>query len=395
MARRLRWWGVAALGACFLIALAYLPPRAMPLLGQRFFRVFQTFEPPTPYRRRVQELAQRYRITSFELTMRRYGAALRPELERRRALELPGPVVYFPGPDSLSDSARGLVRALLDSTWAQLGLGVSKISVGVVVPVVFDRPPRGDSPAHMPAAPAFLLPDSSDRVTCLAYLPIIFWGRPGVLKQSHPAPNRELAEQLRNGLGTCAYFAAFGAPGHEVARWLTSRHYVVALNPWGLRGSPESTRAGTLLDPDKPWFWSYVYSYEPDAVACMAGRPDACRRTALATGTGESTPAVSTEQNWWKPPSPAGAYRYFADLVDDIGAERFNRFWNSELAPDTALAAAMRMPVGEWTRRWQATIIPPIRLGPVAPPSAVVLATLLGVAAVALVMLTAKRRQVR
>jgi len=395
MARQLRWWITAPLGACLVIAIAYLPPRPMPLVGQRFFRVFQTFEPPTPYRLRVQELAKRYRVTSFELTMREYGAATRPELERRRALELPGPMVYFAGPDSLSDSARGLVRALLDRAWAQLGLGVSKISVGVVVPVVFDRPPGGDSPAHMPAAPAFLLPDSSDRTTCLAYLPIIFWGRPGVLKQSRPAPNKDLAEMLRNGLGTCAYFAAFGAPGQEIAGWLTSRHYELAEYPWKLRVPAESTRGGALLEQNKPWFWSFVYRYEPDAIACMASRPEACGRSVLRKGTGESVPVVSTEQNFWKPPSPAGADRYIADLADEIGPERFGRFWNSELPVDTALATAMRMPVGEWTRRWQATIVPPIRLGPVARPSAVVLATLLGVAAVVLVMLTATRRQVR
>ena len=395
MARQLRWWIVAPFGACLVVAIAYLPPRAMPLLGQRFFRVFQTFEPPTPYRQRVQELAQRYRVTSFELTMREYGEALRPELERRRALELPGPTVYFPNPGPLSDSARSLVRSLLNSAWSQVGLGSSKISVGVVVDVVFDRPPGRESPAHMPAANAFLLPDSSNRATCLAYMPIIYWGRPEVLTQSHPAPSKELAELLRNGLGTCAYFAAFGAPGHEIARWLTSRHYDLALYPWKQDAKTESKMDLFGLDPGNPGFWSFAYLYQPDAVGCMAGRPDACRRTALATRSGEAVPVVSTEQNWWKPPSLAGANRYLADLVDDVGPERFGRFWNSELPVDTALATAMRMPVGEWTRRWQATLVPPIRLGPAAPPSAMVLATLLGVAAVVLVMLTATRRQVR
>jgi hypothetical protein len=395
MARQLRWWIAAPLGACLVIAIGYLPPRPMPLMGQRFFRVFQTFEPPTPYRQRVQELASRYRLTSFELAMREYGEAMRPELERRRALELPGPTVHFAGPDSLTDSARNLVRALLDTAWYQLGLGNSKISVGVVVSVVFNRPPGGDSPSHMPAAPAFLLPDSTNRATCLAYVPIIYWGRPGLLQEANPAPAYYHAELLRNGLGTCAYFAAFGAPGHDIGRWLASQHYEFALYPWGLRVSPESTRAGSLLDADKPWFWSFVYRYEPGAVECMAGRADACRRTVLASGTGDLVPVVSAEKQWWRPPSLAGADRYFADLVADIGPERFRRFWNSELPVDTALATAMRMPVGEWTRRWQATLVPPIRLGPVTPPSALVLATLLGVVAVVLVMLTATRRQVR
>jgi hypothetical protein len=394
MARQLRWWIAAPLGACLVIAIAYLPPRPMPLLGQRFFRVFQTFEPPTPYRLRVQDLAQRYRLTSFELTMREYGDSLRPELERRRTLEIRGPAVYFTG-DALSDSARGLVRAVLDAEWSHLGLDVSKISVGVVVDLVFNRPRRTEPPLHMPQADAFLLPDSSHRAACLAYVPIIYGWRPGLLTHAQPGPSKELAELLRNGLGTCAYFAAFGAPGHDIGRWLESRHYEFALDPWGLRVPPESTRAGSLPDEDKPWFWSFVYRYQPGAVECMAGRADACRRTALAGGSGDLAPVVSAERQWWKPPSLAGADRYFADLVDDIGPERFGRFWNSELPVDTALATAMRMPVGEWTRRWQATLVPRIRLGPVVPPSAAVLATLLGVAAVVLVMLTATRRQVR
>ena len=393
MARQLRWWITAALGACAAIAIAYLPPRAMPLLGQRFFRVVQTFEPPTPYRRRVQELADRYRATSLELTMREYREAIRPEIERRRSLAIPGPAVYFAG-DSLSDSARGLVRALLDTAWSQLGLGVSKISVGVVVRVVFDRPPTLRTPANLPMAPASLLPDSSDRANCLAYVPIFYWGRPGLLKQTHPAANKDLADVLHDGLGTCVYFAAFGAPGHEIARWLTSRRYDLALYPWGFR-VPESMRARSLVDLDKTWFWSSVYRYQAGAVGCMAGRRDDCGHTTLAGGTGASGAVVSTEQQWWRPPSLAGAGRYFADLVDDIGPERFSRFWNSELPTDTALATAMRMPVGEWTRRWQATVVPRIRLGPAAAISATLLATILGVVAVLLVALTASRRVVR
>lgn len=395
MARQLRWWVVAPLGACLVIAIAYLPPRAMPLLRQRFFRLAQTFEPPTPYRQRVQELASRYRRTAFELAMREYEDSLRPELERHRAQEIPGPAVYFAGPDSLSDSARGLVRALLDRAWNRLGLGVSKISVGVVISVVFQRPPPQEAPAHMPQADVFLIPDSTNRTTCLAFVPIIYWGRPGILTLARPAPTSELAEQLHRSLGTCAYFAKFGAPGQEIARWLTSRHYDLAEDPWTLRTPARSSRAGELLNPDKAWFWYEVYRYGPDAVRCLAGRPTACSRSALARGPGPAVPIVSTEENWRTPASPAGANRYFADLVDDIGPERFGRFWNSELPVDTALATAMRMPVGEWTRRWQATLVPPIRLGPAAPFSATLLATLLGVAMVVLVMLTAARRQVR
>ncbi len=396
MAHRLTWWILAPLGACGIVALAYLPPRSLPVLSQRYFRVFQTVEPPTPYRRRVQDLANRYRGVSFELAMREYREQLRPELERRRALDIPGPALYFAGPDSLSDSARGLVRAMLDTVWSQLGLGVTKISVGVVVSVVFGRPTESPgSPALRPTGGVLLLPDSSDRTTCLAFHPIIYWGRPGPLSVSHPAASALLAEEFRRGLGACAYYARFGNPGQQIARWLGSRMFNVAQSPWGLRQARDRTLE-FWLDRDKPWFWNFLYRYPPTGVACIAGRREACGIAVLAEGTGDTASSiVSGEQQLLHPPAPAGAERYFADLVDHIGPERFGRFWNSELPVDTALAVALREPVSEWTRRWQATLVPPVRLGPVAPPSATVLATLLGVAAVVLVMLTATRRQVR
>ncbi len=395
MARQLRWWIATAIGGCCIIALAYLPPRARPVIGQRYFRPFQTFEPTTPYRQRVQELANQYRAISFELEMREFRKRLGPEFARRRALDIPGPALSLIGPDSLSDSARGLVRALLDTAWSQLALGVTKISVGVVVSVVFDRTPATGTPGTQPVADAFLLPDSTDRTTCLAFVPIIYWGRPGALKNTHPAPSPALVERFRNGLGVCAFFAALGSPGHEIARWLASRRFDLALYPWGLR-IPRDSVAPELSDSRKPWFWWYIYQFQPSAVGCIAGRAATCRRTVLAGDTGDPESAtVTREQIWRHPPALVGAGRYFADVVDNIGPERFGRFWNSELPVDTALTAALRMSIGEWTRRWQATLVPPIRLGPVAPPSAIVLATMLGVAAVVLVMLTATRRQVR
>lgn len=395
MARQLRWWIAAVIGGCGIIALAYLPPRARPVIGQRYFRPFQTFEPTTPYRLRVQELANRYRAVSFELEMRELKKRLQPEMARRRELDIPGPALFYTGPDSISDSARALVRALLDTAWSQLGLGVTKISVGVVVSVVFDRTPPTGTPATRPVADAFLLPDSTDRTTCLAFVPIIYWGRPGALKNTHPTPSPALVELFRNGLGVCAYFAALGNPGHEIARWLASRQFDLVLYPWGLK-IPRDAVAPDLSDNRKPWFWWSIYRFQPSAVGCIAGREDDCRRTVLAASTSDpESPTVTREQIWRHAPALVGAGRYLADILDDIGPQRFGRFWNSELPVDTALTAALRMPIGEWTRRWQASVVPPIRLGPTPPVGAALLAALLGIAAVVFVALTATRREVR
>ncbi|HYT70127.1 MAG TPA: hypothetical protein VEK78_02025, partial [Gemmatimonadales bacterium] len=62
---------------------------------------------------------------------------------------------------------------------------------------------------------------------------------------------------------------------------------------------------------------------------------------------------------------------------------------------DTALAAALKMPVGEWTERWERRFVPRLPLGAAAPLGASGLGVLLAGAALASVALGAKRRQVR
>jgi hypothetical protein len=110
----------------------------------------------------------------------------------------------------------------------------------------------------------------------------------------------------------------------------------------------------------------------------------------------DSVPRVVTlGQWWWKSHRLVAANRYLSDVVRDVGHERFLRFWNSTEPVDTALAAALRMPVGEWTVRWEGRFAPPLPLGAAAPLSASVLALLLAAAAVGSVALAARRRQVR
>jgi hypothetical protein len=90
-----------------------------------------------------------------------------------------------------------------------------------------------------------------------------------------------------------------------------------------------------------------------------------------------------------------GGDAYLADLARAVGHERFQRFWNSSLDVDTALALAMKAPVGEWTVRWQLQSLQPVSLGPAAPGSAVLLGVALAAVVMAAVARSAMRRQVR
>lgn len=373
MARQLKWWIAAALLVCAAVGVAYLPPRAAPV----FTRRFRVLGPPPPYQVRVEELAAAWRSAALQLRLRRYRDQLRPELERRRALDLPGPALLIDWPDA-PDSLRRRAAAHLDAEWRELGIGVSKISVGVVVLLESPRPDPGQPRA--PLVTAYLLPDTTDRSTCLV---LQTFSR----AERWPLPN----------LGLCAFYAAFGTPGTGVRRWLGGRGFDLALWPeWGRvrpAGGPE-----WLLDPKKPWFWSQVYRNQPDGIACLAGRPDRCRSAVLGVAPldHDPPPLVVDEGFWWlNPPALAGASEYLADVVRTVGRERFQYFWNSELPADTALAAALRQPVGEWTQQWQAGLLPPIQLGPTMAPGPVLLGLLLAAIALGLAVRTSARREVR
>lgn len=89
------------------------------------------------------------------------------------------------------------------------------------------------------------------------------------------------------------------------------------------------------------------------------------------------------------------AHRYLAEVAREIGPERFLRFWNSPDPVDTALATALRAPVGEWTERWQRRFAPRLLVGSSAPLDATLLAIAVAAVAVAIVALGVSRREVR
>ncbi|HMA42882.1 MAG TPA: hypothetical protein VKO86_02600 [Gemmatimonadales bacterium] len=365
---RVRWWIGSTLLVCAAVGFAYLPPRAEPVFARRYRE-----EPVPPYRYRVQELADAWRSTALELRLRQHRERLRPELERRRALEIPGPAVLLDWP-AVPDSLSRLYLARLDSVWQDLRLGVSKISVGVVV--AFDvHPSDPTTPSDPPPHTAYLLPDSTDRNTCIVYETFTraYWSPPN--------------------LGPCAYYAAFGAPGREIERWLSGRQFDLAIAPlWTGPAQPSRTDGYFLSDiRNNARFW-----LQPAAVACVAGRVEGCRAAALESPpmSHDASRVVSLDR-WWRPPALAGGTHYLADVVRSVGRERFQRFWNSELPVDTALAEALRMPVGEWTRRWQAGLVHPIRLGAAPSAGSAILAALLALAALGIVLRTAARRTVR
>src|SRR2546422_7095903 len=97
-----------------------------------------------------------------------------------------------------------------------------------------------------------------------------------------------------------------------------------------------------------------------------------CRAAVLSGAdewTGDSLPRFleSDPRGWWLGQRVLYSDRYLADVAREVGHDRFLRFWNSPDPVDTALATALKMPVGEWTERWQRRFVPRLPLGAAAP----------------------------
>src|SRR5437879_7817498 len=129
MARELRWWLAGAFVACAIVAIGYLSPS-----GGAPAATARSRQPePSAARLRARGLAEQWRAADVAVRLVVYRRRLEPELARRRATDQPGPALLVEAPDTVPVHTQALVASALDTVWRELGLGVSKVAVGVVV----------------------------------------------------------------------------------------------------------------------------------------------------------------------------------------------------------------------------------------------------------------------
>jgi len=393
----LKRWVAVTLAGCAVIALAYVPPRGATASGPGSFST--QLPELTPARQRVQALADEWRNADGAVRLLEARQHVRGLLASYETDHSGRPTIIVRGAED-SPAAVRYIEAALDTAWHALGLGETKVRVAFVIELA--RPPNvADRPTPATVA-AYLAPDSTDRTTCIALLQAgPYWARFLVGKREmRDTGFGGFAQWLQAGLGPCAFYAAFGTPGKPVRRWLAARNWDVALylGSHGIAGQRFSS-FDLLGDSRYSRFWEQIYSFPPATVACLAGRSSGCR-AAVLEGSDAAFPAagpqiVRPERRWWRVQRLLPGERYLSDVARDVGRERFQSFWASSLPVDTALAAALKQPVGEWTKQWERRFVAPIRLGAAAPWGATAGALLLGAVAVLAVMLTASRRQVR
>jgi hypothetical protein len=392
----LKRWVLVGLVGCLALALAYLPPRGATSSGRS---VFAPQSPRgTPARQRAQALAEAWRAADASvhlLTSRRHLQDLvRAASAGGRSLVVvseSADVVFAPRTDSAAHVA-----------WRRLGLGETKVRVALVIQLASSSPAR-DRPRADEGLAAYLAPDSTDRTTCIAsvslgrYWTRYFAGDTGIIRVR--LPFEALVQSLKAGLGPCAFYAAYGTPSKSVRAWLVARGWDVALilDP-GPRGWQGNSLIG-MADPRYSWYWEAIYSVPPTAVACLASRPEGCRAAVLAGASDDPTvpfpDIMRIDRRWGRVPRLVEGQRFLGDIARAVGRDRFLSFWTTALPVDTALAAALKRPVGEWTADWQRDFVRPIRLGPAPPLGGVAIALAIAALAVAVVAVTASRRQVR
>jgi hypothetical protein len=399
MARRLRLWIGGTLAACLLVALAYLPPRGGVAVPESRFG--PGIPMPTPARLRAQGLAEAWRSTQSAITLLRSEQDLAAE-RKLRPPQGRSFTVVVDGPDSVVSVLQPFFDAQLDTVWRRLGLGVTKVSVLVVVATPGPRRSRGAAtqpPEERSGTATYVLPDSSNRTTCAVLIPAAYFTIT-FLRSRRLDHAGQLREWLKSSLGPCAFYAAYGTPGKPARRWLARRGYDLALYPgWDSLPGARNVDLDAATLRRYPQYWEWIYRLPTPTVACLAGRAASCAETVLSGSTGgfdDTLPSVlSVQRRWWLTQSVVPGERYLGDVAREIGRDRFLRFWNGTDPVDTALAAALKQPVGEWTARWDRAFLAKLPLGPAAPPSSVLLASLLAAAAVATVAWSAGRRQVR
>ena len=392
----LKRWVVVGVTACSVLALAYLPPRGATASGRSFFMAQS--RQGTRARQRAQALADQWRGADAALRLLR---ARREVQELLREAKAGTSLVVVSESADVTTAAPPIADSAIHIAWRQLGLGETKVRVAVIIQLAIVSPVH-DRPTIEAGIAAYLAPDSTDRTTCIAVLPSgNYWTRffRGERRDGAPFAFEALVQTLKSGLGPCAFYAAYGTPGKSVRAWLVARGWDLALTlDAGARG-PYGNSLIEMTDRRYPWFWEAVYSVPPTAVACLASRPTGCRAAVLAGASDDpSIPfpdLMRIDRRWGRVPRVVEGQRFLGDVARAVGRDRFLNFWTTALPVDTALAAALKRPVGEWTADWQSGFVHPIRLGPAPPLGGVAIALAIAALAVALVGVTASRRQVR
>jgi hypothetical protein len=213
-------------------------------------------------------------------------------------------------------------------------------------------------------------------------------------------------------LGPCGFYEAFGSPGHGVDEWL-------AKGGWRF-GSSAILRPGysqrVWLGYSNYWFeplwarrsgWPLRRLASAKGYRCASGDAEVCKAIILDPNAdpqaGRTLPMAADRivppssasvdyESWYMSLGPREA-RYLADMANDLGPDRFRRFWTSEKAPAEAFADAAGQDLGTWTVAWARRTYGQNGRGPSPDVDTAMWAVLLALSGLGAAVTTSRRRQ--
>jgi hypothetical protein len=250
-----------------------------------------------------------------------------------------------------------------------------------------------------------VVPEVTDGRTCIAFVHLGRHYSEAMQEGRGPWPHL-LMRIRREGLGACAFYAAFGSPGPHMADWLEQWAYLPAGDlDWNgdplTGGEPivSPLEGGRSVLPMRGGDLTFLGCAAGDLAGCreaIGSRPGKDRLPAQWADFRPPGVAATGGRFEWGSRQPLGPWTdaYLGDMVGHFGRDTFRRFWASNDSLHAAFAAATGEDLDEWTMQWARAYIGTPESGNRVPlGSAVSAVVLMGVLVVAAVGF-ALRRQV-
>jgi hypothetical protein len=221
------------------------------------------------------------------------------------------------------------------------------------------------------ASARYLLPELTDGRTCFTLVTIT--------RVNQRLDGEEWRAMEPALLGPCAYYAAFGAPGARVDRWLHQRQFDLAMSAqWDRRaepigggpswymGVPPGLAGRLYLLFFQPNYYAPIYQVSFAGFSCAGGDLNSCR--ALMMTPPDESFQMSSRGNLLVRPNrwylqTRRRYGLLSDLVAERGRDKFAQFWTSPQPVDSAFATAYGLPIENWTHDWTRATYPGLNEG--------------------------------
>jgi hypothetical protein len=358
MEMRSRHWIGITVVACSFLGVASLPPdpiRPRYRLGHR----------PTPERAAVVRLERQLFIAQYLLRNAERRDVAMAEITAAGSDGAPP----FLASDELPDGVREILEEKVRDA-----VGGLQLEGGPVRAVLTARMSGGNRWDY--GSILHLLPRAIDGRTCVTMYDL---GPAAIaLLDDGATPQAVVDHTLRPGWrsngtplarGPCAFFARFGLPGPHVEAWLEQQHFTFAyLADWD-RAQREEVLDRELRDP----FTGLARWYGLNALGCAAGRPDRCRQALMGEPAKNSYQSgrlnAMQDAGWLYGEAYSNVFgpatnHFLSDVVSDVGPERFEEFWTSDLPVEQAFASVVGKDIGEWTAEWITSRVGESHFGP-------------------------------